>query len=167
MIPNKITLIGMPGAGKTTIGRALAARLGYDFMDLDSMVEEHEGTSLIEVMNTKGADYFRQMEYEFVKDIPEDKKVVISPAGSIIFQANAMNWIKKNSIVIFIDRTFAYVDEGNRKQPRAVAGLVERGLQSIWDERMPIYTKYADVIIDAQDFSVDIVVRAVMDKLNL
>lgn len=166
MIPNKITLIGMPAAGKTTVGEALATHLGYDFMDLDSMVEEKEGTDLIEVMNTKGPEYFRQMEYEFVKDLPEDKKVVISPAGSIIFQANAMEWLKRNTKVIFLQRTFEYIEKGNRDQKKAVAGLAERGIKSIWDERLPIYNKFADLVIDGQDFDTDIVVDDIVAQLT-
>lgn len=167
MIPNKITLIGMPGAGKTTVGRALATRLGYYFMDLDHMVEQHEKMSLLEVMKTKGPEYFRQMEYEFVKDLPEDKKVVISPAGSIIFQVNAMEWLKKNTKVIFLHRTFEYIEEGNRDQKKAVAGLVERGIKSIWDERLSIYNTFADLVIDAQDFDTIVVVEDIVYKLNL
>lgn len=159
--PNKITLIGMPSAGKTTVGAALARRLGVDFIDLDTMVEEKEKSSLIEVMNTKGADYFRDMEYDFIKDLSSDKKIVISPAGSIIFQKDALAWIQENTFVVFLDTPFEIIEARLALAPKAVSGLNERGLKSIWDERMPIYTNSASLIVKTKDKSVEEVVNEI------
>jgi len=149
----------MPASGKTTVGKALATKLDFTFMDLDSMVEEKEGISLIDVMNTKGADYFRNMEYSFINDISPDTKVVISPAGSIIFQLDAMKWIKENSTVVFLDTPFEMIEKLLSQNPKAVAGLTERGLKSIWDERIPIYKRYADHTLETKDTLIDQIVN--------
>ncbi len=162
--PQKITLIGMPCAGKTTVGEALAKKLKYTFLDLDRMVEKIEGISLIEVMNTKGADYFRAMEYEFLKKITPDERAVISPAGSIIFQKDAIEWIQNNTYVIFLDAPFDIIEARLVKTPKAVAGLAERGLKSIWDERIPLYRGYADSAIEVKDKSIEQVVEEIVTK---
>lgn len=162
----KITIIGMPSAGKTTVGAALAKRLGYDFADLDLMVEEVEQKSLIEVMNAKGADYFRNMEYEFLKKISPEASVVISPAGSIIFQKDALKWIQDNSFVINLNTPFEIIEKRLVETPKAVAGLSERGLKSIWDERIPLYAQYASVTVDAKDKNVDQVVDEIVKVLK-
>ncbi len=145
----------MPWAGKTTIGRALAQKLGYDFLDLDSMVEEREGTSLIDVMNSKGPDYFRDMEYGFMKDLAVDKKAVISPAGSIILHKDAIAWITRSTFTVFLDTSFDIIEARSKISPKAVFGLSERGLKSIWDERQPLYRKYADCVVMTEGKSID------------
>jgi shikimate kinase len=152
---NKIALIGMPSAGKTTVGSHVAQKLGFDFLDLDSMVEEKEGKSLIDVMDEKGPDYFRAMEFDFIKDIDKNKKVVISPAGSIIFYKDAIDWIADNCFVVFLDTPFEVIQERLSREPKAVAGLKERGLKSIWDERRSIYEKYAQAIVKTDGRSLD------------
>jgi shikimate kinase len=163
---SKITLIGMPSSGKTTIGAAVAKRIGFTFLDLDTMVENIEGVSLIEVMEKKGADYFRNMEFGFLEKIKKEEKAVISPAGSIIFQKEAMQWIKSNTKVFFLDTPFTVIEARLKETPKAVAGLKERGLQSIWDERQPIYREYADEIIYTENKDIDAVVQNILKKLN-
>lgn len=162
----KITLIGMPSSGKTTIGEFLSKKIGYEFLDLDIMVEEKEGKSLIEVMNEKGADYFRNMEYDFLREIKEDQNVVISPAGSIIFQEQALDWIMQNTFVIFLDTPLDIIETRLREQPKAVAGLKERGLLSIWEERQPLYLKSADETVDTKDKNVFDVVNDILLKIT-
>lgn len=162
----KISLIGMPSSGKTTIGEALAKKLSFDFIDLDTMVELREGISLIDVMNAKGADYFRNMEYDFLKEISSDKKIVISPAGSIIFQKDAMKWLEDNTFIIFLNTPLRIIEQRLAEKPKAVAGLSERGLQSICDERMPIYNKHANYTIDTDNKTIDEVVNEIYLKLT-
>ena len=162
MKPRQITLIGMPCAGKTIMGRALATKLVYDFIDLDEMVEKKEGNSLIEIMNTKGAEYFRNMECDFLKEIKPDQQVVISPAGSIIYQPEAMDWIVKNTTVIFLNTPFKIIEDCLATNPKAVQGLKERGLQSIWDERIPLYRKYASKVIDTADKTIPEIVEEII-----
>lgn len=160
--PNIITLIGMPSAGKTTVGSALAVNLGYDYFDLDMMVEEKEEKSLIDVMDTKGADYFRDIERDILKKIDLTSKVVISPAGSIIFQKEAMDWILNNSFVVFLDTPLQIIEERLKVTPKAVAGLKERGIQSIYDERLPMYKKFSSQIIDTKNKSIEQIVNEIV-----
>lgn len=161
----RITIIGMPSAGKTTIGGELAKKIGYDFIDLDSMVEQVENMSLIEVMNTKGPEYFRNMEFNFLNNLSMEKSVVISPAGSIIFQKDALDWILKNSLVILLETSFEVLEKRLNEQPKAVAGLQERGLKSIWDERMPLYRKYASKVVTTKDKNPELIAEEIASFL--
>ena len=154
----------MPSAGKTTVGSYIAQKLRFDFLDLDSMVEQKEGRSLIDVMNEKGPEYFRAMEFDFVKDLNKETKVVISPAGSIILYPDAIDWIVNNCFVVFLDTPFEVIEERLSKKPKAVAGLKERGLKSIWDERRPIYEKFAHIILDTKGKTLDQVSEEIIDK---
>lgn len=162
----KVTLIGMPCAGKTTIGRAFAREIQWSFIDLDEEVERVEQDTLIQVMNQKGPRYFRDMEYGFLQELPVEERLVISPAGSIIYHTDAMRWISRNSLVVFLDAPFSIIEERLRVTPKAVANLAERGLLSIWDERMPMYKQYSDFTIQTQGASVQEVVRQLTAVLH-
>lgn len=163
---NKITLIGMPWSGKTTIGKALANKLSHDFLDLDFMVEEREGASLIEVMNTKGPDYFRDMEYGFLKELVPANKAVISPAGSIVLHKDAIAWITQSTFTVFLDTPFNIIDARSKVSPKAVFGLSERGLKSIWDERQPLYRKYADCIVTTDGKSIENITDEIISAIR-
>ncbi len=90
MLPVKISLIGMPSSGKSTVVKIIASKIGYNHVDLDDTVGEKEGMSLIQVMEAKGAQYFRDIEYEFLENISPDEKVVNSTPGSAIYHEPMM-----------------------------------------------------------------------------
>ncbi|HEX3095526.1 MAG TPA: shikimate kinase [Patescibacteria group bacterium] len=159
---NKITIIGMPWAGKTTTAKALAEKLDYEFIDLDQEVEKEEGMNLIEIMNTKGADYFRQKGFEYLQKFTPEDRVIISPAGSVIYNERSMNWLKGNSLVIFLDTPFEVIEARSKTEPKAVANLKERGLQGIWDERIPIYEKNSDLTVETVGKSLDEIVEDII-----
>lgn len=162
---NKISLIGMPSVGKTTIGKALAKQLGYIHVDLDSMVEKKEGQSLIEVLNEKGGKYFLDMEYAFLQELLPDQKVVISTAGSMIYHDLAMKWLKENTAICFIETSFEIIEQRLKAEPKAIVGLKEKGLQVLWDERIPVYKEWADMTVSALGKNSDDVAREIMSKL--
>ena len=121
---------------------------------------------MIEVMNEKGADYFRNMEYDFLKQISTDSNAVISPAGSIIFQKDAMDWILNNSHVIFLNTPLEIIGKRLEVTPKAVAGLKERGIQSIYNERLPIYNRFASLVVNTTNKKVNQVVEEIICNLK-
>jgi shikimate kinase len=166
MPPNKTSLIGMPSSGKSTIAKMMAEKLGYLYMDLDHMVEEKEGMSLIEVMERKGAQYFRDMEHEFLSTIPKEEKVVISTPGSAIYHELMMEWLKANTFIICIEEEMSVIEERLAHTPKAISDLKEKGLQRLWEERMPVYKKWADVIIQTNGRSASDIADECISKLN-
>lgn len=166
MLPTKISLIGMPSAGKTTISEHLAKAIRYNSIDLDHMVEEKENQSLIKVLEDKGGRYFLDMEYGFLKDLKENETVVIGTAGSIIYHEEAMKWLKDNTKIIFIDTDLDIIKERLSKTPKAIVGLKEKGLDTLWEERLPVYRKWADIEISTHDKNIEQIVLEIQDKIK-
>ncbi len=162
----KISFIGMPSSGKTTIARELALKLGFRFMDLDHMVEEKEGDSLISILEAKGGPYFLNIEYSFLKELTPDERVVISTAGSIIYHKEALEWLKNNTFVIYIDTSIDVIERRLAEKPKAVVGLKEKGLVKLAQERIPVYQSSAQLIISTKDKDLERVVAEIISKLN-
>lgn len=102
-----ITLVGLPGSGKTTIGKALSSVLGYEFIDTDREIEKLEGITISEIFNSKGEKYFREKEEEYIKKIFLNKKVVISTGGGMIENPTIMRYLKCNTKIVWLDRNMS------------------------------------------------------------
>ena len=96
---NNVTLLGMPGAGKSTIGVLLAKALGYDFLDTDLLIQNEEGMLLREIIAKKGLDQFKKIEERVNASVQVDK-TVIAPGGSVIYGAKAMEHLASISKVV-------------------------------------------------------------------
>ena len=161
----KISLIGMPSSGKSTIAKSVATKLGYIYVDLDLMVEEREGIPLIEVMKNKGAQYFRDMEYGFLQNLSPDERVVISTPGSSIYHEPMMEWLKQNTIICCIEEDISKIEERLSHTPKAISDLDEKGLQRLWEERMPVYKKWANFSVETRGRDVNVIADEIISKL--
>ncbi len=167
MLPNKISLIGMPSAGKTVIAEELANKLLYKHIDLDSIVEEREGRSLIDILETDGGKFFLDIENDVLHALKTDEKVIISTAGSIIYHDEAMNWLRSNSRICFIDSDFSVIEQRLSVKPKAVIGLKEKGLRKLWDERLPIYKKWADISVSTHGKDLAQIANEIISRLSV
>lgn len=144
-----IVLIGMPGSGKTTVGRYLALRIGYRFLDTDDLIEAGEGRSLARIIREDGLDGFRRIEAAYVQKTPlEQEPLVIATGGSVVYDETAMNYLKFSGTVVFLDLKLDELEA--RLGDLTDRGVViEKGktLEGLWDERCPLYLKYADVVV--------------------
>ncbi|MBB6003220.1 shikimate kinase [Arcicella rosea] len=98
-----IFLIGMPSSGKSTLGRHLAKRIDYKFIDMDELIEKQELMSVQEIFKYKGEDYFRQVESKVLKEIPVDQKLVIATGGGVPCFFDNIDYIKANGTSIFLN----------------------------------------------------------------
>ncbi len=98
-----IFLIGMPSSGKSTLGRHLAKRIEYKFIDMDELIEKQELMSVQEIFKYKGEDYFRQVESRVLKEIPVDQKLVIATGGGVPCFFDNIDYIKANGTSIFLN----------------------------------------------------------------
>lgn len=159
------TLIGMPGAGKSTIGVLLAKALGYEFIDTDLVIQQREGKLLKEIIAQKGNDGFKKIEEEVNASI-EASQSVIAPGGSAIYSEKAMQHFKKIGMVIYLKLSFESVKHrlGNLK---ARGVVLEKGqtLYDLYCERVPIYEKYADITVDLDDLSIGDSLEKVLENL--
>lgn len=162
-----ITLIGMPGCGKSTIGRMLAARLGLSFIDLDDYIREKEGRDTGEILEKEGEKKLKEYEEAYALSVPL-KNVVLAPYGSIVFSEQAMRRLTKETIVIFIDVSSVELEKriGNDSiRTRRIIGLDEKGWDGVYSERLPLYRKYATHTVVADRLTEDAVLAEVVSLL--
>jgi len=143
-----ITLIGMAGAGKSTVGRALAKRLDYTFIDVDRLITEKTGVPLQVLIDKQGDSALIRFEEEAILKLGQVDKCIISPGGSVIYSEKAMEHLKNMSKIIFLDAPFKnIVKRIPNARKRGIVGLRDRSLKELFEERIILYQKYADFSI--------------------
>jgi shikimate kinase len=147
-----ITMIGMPGSGKTSIGLEVARILEYDFVDIDQLVRKKAGLSLQDIIDAEGDEALVKMEEKIVVGLKINDRMVISPGGSIVYSDKAMNYLKEKTIIIFLHTPLSKVKQQiNNQDSRGIVGLKGRSFEILFAERFPLYQKYADMSIDIGD----------------
>ncbi|MEZ5523584.1 MAG: shikimate kinase [Pseudomonadales bacterium] len=150
---SSIILVGMPGAGKSTLGVLLAKELGLDFLDTDVSIQVHEGRSLQDIMDAEGYMRLREIE-EMVLLKTDASGKVISTGGSAVYSDAGMQHLKAQGKVIFLDVT---LDELRKRihnfDTRGIARRPDQSFEALFEERCALYNKYADIRIDCNGFS--------------
>lgn len=168
MNKNNIVLIGMPGVGKSSVGVVLAKILGYKFVDSDLLIQEQEGKRLHEIIDEKGIDGFLEIENK-VNAAIECEKCIIATGGSAVYGEEAMEHLKEIGTVLYLKVDYQSLSErlGNLRG-RGVVIKEGRTLLDLYNERMPLYEKYAEVVVDEEGCnSVSDTIAKIMDKLGL
>lgn len=164
-----VVLIGMPGAGKSTIGVILAKVLGFSFIDSDLLIQEQEGCLLKDIIKEKGIEGFQTIENQVNRSINTENSV-IATGGSIIYCPEAMDHLRKIGIVVYIELSYETINKrlGNIRQ-RGVVFREGQTLKSLYEERCPLYEKYAHITINGENMGVEElmekIVHAVKDQL--
>jgi len=165
---SRILLIGPPGAGKSTVGMALANELGVPFVDTDQVIEKETGKTITDIFVVDGESHFRALEVEVLKTVLTLENGVISLGGGAPISDEAQQLIKNsNSHTVFLDVSLATAAPRvgfNRDRP-LLLGNPRAQWQALSDKRRPIYEMLADDCIKVDDMSVDQVV--VQIKVNL
>ena len=163
---DNIVLIGMPGVGKSTIGVILAKILGYKFIDADLLIQEKHGKLLKDIIAERGIEGFIQVENDVNKSI-DTHRAVIATGGSVVYGQEAMEHLSEIATVIYLK-----LELGALK--RRLGNLTKRGvvlhkgqtLKDLYDERIPLYEKYSDIIVDEHRCTVEQTVQKIVDKLE-
>ena len=163
---NNIVLIGMPGCGKSTAGVILAKTLGMDFVDTDLIVQQREKRLLQDIIDLDGLENFLDRESEAILS-REYSKSVISTGGSAVFRQNAMEHLKKNSVVFFLDVSPDILGARiNNIKTRGIAAGKNEKITDIYNSRLPLYRKYADHILNCDGESVEKTVEKIIELLK-
>ncbi len=141
-----IVLIGMPGCGKTTLGKILNTELAMEFYDMDNCIERKANKKISELFE-KGENYFRDIESVVCKELSKKKNVIISTGGGVIKRKENIDFLKENGIVIFIDRSVDDIigDVDISKRPLLKEG--KEKVLKLYEERYLLYKNYADKIV--------------------
>lgn len=148
---NNIVLIGMPGAGKSTVGVVLAKVVGHKFIDSDLVIQEQTGKLLHELITEHGLDGFLEIENQTNASL-DVEKAIIATGGSVIYGEEAMEHLRRIGLVVYLKLSLESIAErlGDLKQ-RGVALKKGFGLKELYEERIPLYEKYADLILDCEN----------------
>lgn len=163
---NNIILIGMPGAGKSTIGVILAKVLGYQFIDTDLVIQERENRKLKDIIKEEGLEGFIAIEDRINQSI-HPQKTVISPGGSVVYGKGAMEHFRNIGVVVYIKLNYETLQSrlGNIKQ-RGVVLKEGQDLKGLYEERCPLYESYAHITVDAENKDVETLMEEVAEKVE-
>lgn len=164
---DNIVLIGMPGAGKSTAGVILAKVLGYQFVDADLVIQEEEGKRLHEIIEEVGTDGFIEVENRVNASLTAEHSV-IATGGSVVYGTEAMEHLKAIGTVIYLKLPYEVV----RKRLSDIKGrgvVLKDGqtLKDLYEERVLLYEKYADIIVDELGRNVEQTVEEIVRLWNV
>ena len=146
-----IVLIGMPGAGKSTMGVILAKALRRTFVDADIVIQEHAGRLLQEIIDTGGPDAFLEIEENAILSL-RCRNAVIATGGSVVFSGRAMEHLKQNGMVIYLKISFEAMEKRLKNiTTRGIVLHAGESLQGMYNERVPLYERYADITVDCSE----------------
>ncbi len=145
LLKKMVVLIGMPGSGKSTVGRILSQELGVPFIDTDRLIIDREGMPLAEIQTQKGMKYFMEAEENALLSMDDSPKIVAT-GGSAILHEHAMTYLTYVSKVVFLDTELRTLTRriGDPKRRGVVLGKTQT-IPSVFFERRPLYLRYADI----------------------
>lgn len=164
---SRLVLIGAPGAGKSTVGKALSEKLNREFLDTDALIQDSTGKTITDIFVVDGEEAFRAIELEVLADVLKSENTVISLGGGAPISEQAQTLITDSqSLVIFLDVSLAIAAPRvgfNRDRP-LLLGNPRAQWQALSDKRRPVYERLADVVIKVDEMDVDAIVTAIVKE---
>ena len=161
-----IILIGMPGCGKTTIGVELSRKIGYGYVDSDSVIVAREGKLLSEIIAKVGNEGFLDVEAKVNSELCVNR-CVIATGGSVVYRDCAMQKLKQLGKIVYLQLSYEEI-EARLGDLKARGVVLKEGftLKNLYEERTPLYEKYADIIVRLDGQSVMQSVAAVAEAVT-
>lgn len=161
-----IILIGMPAVGKSTVGVVAAKRLGYEFIDTDLLIQKQEDKLLCEIIEEKGTEGFLEIENQVNRDV-DVTHAVIAPGGSVVYCEEAMEHFKKIGTVVYLQASFETIDTRLKNaKNRGVVLKDGQTLKDLYDERVVLFEKYADITVSEDGLKQDETIEQVLEILE-
>ncbi len=166
MNKQNVVLIGMPGVGKSTVGVILAKVLGYEFVDSDLLIQKAEKRLLREIIAQEGQAGFLKIENRVNASI-DMEKTVIATGGTVVYCTEAMEHLKKIGTVVYLKLDYEILKKrlGNLRC-RGVVLRKGQTLKDLYDERTPLYEKYADIVVDEKNLNIEETLQKILEKLE-
>jgi shikimate kinase len=165
--PHRIALIGFMGSGKTTVGRLVAARLGYRFLDLDMLITENAGKSIREIFDEDGEEAFRRIESDALYSVREMNRLVIATGGGAPIRQENQEFFENLAATFYLEVSFKeFLNRTGRDHARPLLDRSERALAALYKSRLPIYRSLGQRIITDSRTAQDIAVE-ILEKLSV
>lgn len=166
MIKPNIVLIGFMGCGKTTVGKLLAKKLGFTFIDSDTFIENKLNMKISQIFEKYGEKYFREYEHNIIIEIGKLNNHVVATGGGVIKDKKNIAELKKKGIVLYLnmppERIYTNIKDDNSRPLLQVDDKLSAIIELL-NQRKPLYEMYADVIIDIKDDTVDNIVANIIE----
>ena len=166
----KIILVGMMGAGKTTIGRLLSNQLEFNFIDLDRKIEEKSGVKINTIFEIEGEEGFREREHSALNEALAEEKVVISTGGGVVVKDINRSLIQKSEAMVVYLKASLDILLGRLKNDKTRPMLNKDNkllsLQKLLSEREPFYENLSDFIIDTSHLKTNDVLKTITEKME-
>ena len=137
-----VTLIGMPGAGKTTVGRILAQKLGREFVDCDEVLVQRAGMPIPDYFAQFGEDAFRQLETALLRELGQKSRLVLATGGGCVTRPENRDLLRQNGTVVWVQRPLEALPIAGRPVSQAL------GVEEIYRRRQPLYEQFSDFAVD-------------------
>ena len=175
-----IIFIGMPAVGKSTVGVVVAKRLGYEFIDTDLLIQKQENRLLREIIAEEGLDGFLSIENQVNRDVEAEhaalsdyslfkgaERAVISPGGSVVYCEEAMKHYKEIGTIVYLHASFEVINSRLKNaKKRGVALRDGQTLKDLYDERVVLFEKYADITVSEDGLELEETIENVMEVLE-
>jgi shikimate kinase len=163
---SNLVLIGMPGAGKSTIGVILAKKTTRDFVDTDVLIQTSQGRTLQDIVDRDGYAVLRKIEEDILLGLSVQNHV-IATGGSAVYSDRAMAHLKSNGIIIFLDVELAALESRVRDfSTRGLARRPEQSFAELFDERLKLYTKHADIAIKFDGMTQEQICERIIEEVR-
>ncbi len=161
---NNLVLIGMPGAGKSTIGVVLAKTLGMSFIDTDLLIQQNTKMLLQNIIINRGLDEFLSIESDVISNLNASNSV-IATGGSVISSADSISHLKENGILIYLQLRYEEIESRIKNiSTRGIARNEDQTLLDIYNERIPLYEKYSDIVINCTNRDVEEIISTIISN---
>ena len=161
-----IILIGMPGCGKSTVGVVLAKAANMDFIDSDLVIQKEMGAKLSQLLDEHGDEGFRRIENRINANLTAENSV-IATGGSVVYGEEAMRHLKSIGLVVYLKLSCeAIADRLGDLHARGVTIQPGWTLRDLYNERVPLYEKWADLTVDCEQLKLREVVETILTKLE-
>lgn len=165
-----IALIGFMGTGKTVVGKAVAEKLGKDFVELDVLIEQKAGKPIPEIFQQEGEVAFRELEIEVTREIAGGKKQVIACGGGLVLNTINIDRLKKDSVIVYLTASPRVIlkrvsDDGGERPVLKASNKAEK-IQELLRFRKPFYEQAADIRIDTSRLDIGAVAEQIINKVK-
>lgn len=160
-----LVLIGMPGAGKSTLGVLLAKELSRSFLDTDIYIQSRENSALQSIIENHGVEHFLRVEEAHILSLSLSRHV-IATGGSVVYSPKAMAHLKSRGIAVLLDLSLPLlVERIQDMDSRGIAMAPGQDLDVLYRERKPLYDRYADIRISCDQKGHEAVLREILSRL--
>jgi len=167
---NNIALIGFMGAGKSAVGRALAAAAGMDFIDLDTAIEERAGRSISQIFAGEGEPTFRRIEAAITGDAAGSENTVIACGGGVVLDQANIEALRRNAVIIYLSAEPSIMLRRvlNSREKRPLLQIIDpaTAMDDLLKYRKPLYEAAADRIVNTSDLDIEGVVQNILAEMR-